>query len=246
MKYIRMLVVVLSLVIFTCVNGNAAEKEKTAEPMSDKDSVSYVIGTNMGRSLLNIKDEINQDMLLRGLQDNLKGKPMLIPEENMEAIMQGFAMKLQEKQAKEDQGVAKKNLEEGTKFLAKNSKKKGVKTTESGLQYMVINKGDGPIPAQTDTVEVNYVGTTIDGTEFDSSYKRGKPVEFPVKGVIKGWTEALSLMNVGSKYKLFIPSELAYGERRVSPIIGPSQVLIFEMELLGIKKNSIVQKKGER
>lgn len=236
MKCIRMLIVLSSLVIFTCVSGNAAEKEKIAEPMSDKDSVSYVIGTNMSRSLLDIKDEINQDMLLRGLQDNLEGKPLLIPEENMKAIMQDFAVKLQKKQAQKDQVVAKKNLEEGTKFLAKNSKKKGVKKTESGLQYMVINKGDGPIPAQTDTVEVNYIGTTIDGTEFDSSYKRGEPATFPVNGVIKGWSEAIPLMNVGSKYKLFVPSELAYGERRVSPIIGPNQVLVFEVELLGIKK----------
>ena len=131
--------------------------------------------------------------------------------------------------------LGEKNRKEGEAFLAENKKKKGVITTESGLQYMVLEKGDGPKPKATDTVSVNYRGTLIDGTEFDSSYKRGKPVTFPVKGVIAGWTEALLLMNVGSKYKLFVPPNLGYGGRGAGRLIGPEATLIFEVELLGIE-----------
>jgi FKBP-type peptidyl-prolyl cis-trans isomerase FklB len=131
--------------------------------------------------------------------------------------------------------LGEKNKSEGTKFLEENKKKPGVKTTSSGLEYKVIKEGNGPQPKATDTVTVNYRGTLINGTEFDSSYKRGQAATFPVNGVIKGWTEALQLMKVGSKYQLFIPSELAYGERSVSPEIGANSTLIFEVELLDAK-----------
>jgi FKBP-type peptidyl-prolyl cis-trans isomerase FklB len=131
--------------------------------------------------------------------------------------------------------TAEKNKAEGTKFLEENKKKAGVKTTASGLQYKVLKEGNGPQPKPTDTVTVNYRGTLINGTEFDSSYKRGQPATFPVNGVIKGWTEALELMKVGSKYQLFIPSNLAYGERAVSPDLGANSTLIFDVELLDAK-----------
>jgi FKBP-type peptidyl-prolyl cis-trans isomerase len=133
------------------------------------------------------------------------------------------------------QASAQKNKTEGEKFLADNKKKEGVKTTASGLQYKVLKEGSGPQPQGSDVVTVNYRGTLIDGTEFDSSYKRGQPATFPLTGVIKGWTEGLQLMKVGSKYQLFIPSNLAYGERQMGPDIGPDSTLTFEVELLDVK-----------
>jgi FKBP-type peptidyl-prolyl cis-trans isomerase FklB len=133
------------------------------------------------------------------------------------------------------QQLADKNQKEGEVFLAENKKKKGVVTLPSGLQYHVITAGTGKIPKATDTVTTHYRGTLIDGTEFDSSYKRGEPASFPVNGVIKGWTEALQLMKVGSKWQLFIPSNLAYGPQGAGQVIGPSATLIFEIELLSIK-----------
>src|SRR5213593_525626 len=145
--------------------------------------------------------------------------------------MTAFEKDMEQKQ----KAAADKNASEGTKFLEENKKKEGVKTTASGLQYKVVKEGTGAQPKANDTVTVNYRGTLINGTEFDSSYKRGEPATFPVNGVIKGWTEALQLMKVGSKYQLFVPSSLAYGERSVSPEIGPNATLIFEVELLDAK-----------
>ena len=145
-------------------------------------------------------------------------------------------MRMRKKQEEKNKVSSQSNIEKGNNFLAENKNKDGVVTTASGLQYKVIAQGNGSKPVPTDKVSVHYRGTLIDGTEFDSSYKRGKPVSFPVNGVIKGWTEALQLMNVGSKYQLFIPSNLAYDKRGAGQTIGPDAVLIFEVELLGIEK----------
>lgn len=142
----------------------------------------------------------------------------------------------EEKRAAQMKAGGDKARESGAKFLADNGKREGVTQTASGLQYEVLTKADGPKPAVTDTVSVHYRGTLLNGTEFDSSYKRGEPATFPLQGVIKGWTEALQLMPVGSKWKLFIPSELAYGERGAGSDIGPNETLVFEVELLGIVK----------
>ena len=147
-----------------------------------------------------------------------------------------FAMKMQKEQMQKMEALAKENKKQGEVFLAENKKKKNVTTTKSGLQYIVLRKGKGKKPKATEQVKVHYKGTLIDGTEFDSSYKRREPVTFPVNRVIPGWSEALQLMNVGSKYQLFIPSNLAYGERGGGPQIGPNATLIFEVELLSIEK----------
>ena len=154
----------------------------------------------------------------------------------MSLLLVTCAAKKNELKTPKTETLAEKNMEEGEKFLSENKKKKGIVTTKSGLQYIVLSEGNGARPKATDKVKVHYKGTLIDGTEFDSSYKRGEPAVFQVKGVIPGWTEALQLMKVGSKYNLFIPSNLAYGQRGAGSKIGPNVTLIFEVELLSIEK----------
>jgi FKBP-type peptidyl-prolyl cis-trans isomerase FklB len=204
-------------------------------PKDEKDKVSYIIGNSIGKSMKRDGVEINQQMLDKGLADGLSGAKPLIPEEEAQKTMQAFQQAMQEKMMKKRQELGEKNKAAGEAFLAENKKKEGVQTLPSGLQYKVITTGTGGKPKSTDTVEVNYRGTLIDGTEFDSSYKRNQPVSFPVGQVIPGWTEALQLMPVGSKWQLFIPSGLAYGEN-APPSIGANSVLLFDVELLGIKK----------
>src|SRR5437879_7550332 len=169
-------------------------------------------------------------MLAAGIKDAIAGKPQLNPDQIKE-VMTTFEKDMEQKQKE----AGDKNKAEGTKFLEENKKKESVKTTASGLQYKVLKDGNGAQPKKTDTVTVNYRGTLINGTEFDSSYKRGQPASFPVNGVIPGWSEALQLMKVGSKYQLFVPSNLAYGERAVSPDLSANSTLIFEVELLDAK-----------
>jgi len=220
-------------------NTKAPEKkEKSVSLEENKDKVSYVIGTNIARSLKNIKDEINLDIVIHGMKDQFNENPLQLNEEDATSIMREFSTKIKNKQEEQNKLLAEQNLEKGKNFLEKNRTAKGVVTTESGLQYLIMKNGDGPKPAKTDKVKVHYRGTTVGGDEFDSSYKRGEPAVFPVTGVIKGWTEALLLMNVGSKYKLFIPSELAYGKRGAGPKIEPNAVLLFEVELIEIEKKS--------
>lgn len=181
-----------------------------------------------------MKDDIRLDALIAGMEDRFHERSLRVDQEESKEIMRAFSAKVQKKREEQDALAARDNREAGEAFLAENKKKDDVVTTESGLQYVVLTKGDGPVPAATDRVTVHYKGTTIDGTEFDSSYRRNEPASFPVNGVIKGWTEALQLMNVGSRYRLFIPSELAYGQRGAGGDIGPNEVLIFEVELLDI------------
>lgn len=195
-----------------------------------KEKVSYSIGLNIGFNFRKQNVDLSPDVLAQGIKDALAGKPALTEEQVKETMME-FEKSLQEKQ----KAAGDKNKAEGEKFLADNKSKSGVKTTASGLQYIVEKEGSGTPPAAADTVTVNYRGTLIDGTEFDSSYKRGEPATFPVSGVIKGWTEALQLMKKGAKYKLFIPSSLAYGDRGAPPDISPNSTLIFEVELLDVK-----------
>src|SRR5215831_9257654 len=205
-------------------------QEKSSQLKDQKDKVSYSIGMQIGFNLGRQKVDINPDILASGIKDAIAGKPQLTPDQ-VKDIMAQFEKDLEQKQKE----VAEKNKNEGAKYLEENKKKPGVKTTASGLQYKVVKEGTGPQPKATDMVTVNYRGTLIDGTEFDSSYKRNAPATFPVNGVIKGWTEALQLMKQGSKYQLFIPSNLAYGERAMGPDIGPNATLIFEVELQEVK-----------
>jgi FKBP-type peptidyl-prolyl cis-trans isomerase len=213
-------------------NLSAAESKPTdkAELSNPKNKASYVIGINIGKGMKTQGVDIDTDMLMKGLKDGLAGTPALTDQEMQEAMM-NLQKDMQAKVA--ELGV--KSKKEGEDYLAANKSKEGVKATASGLQYKVIKEGKGPKPKSTDTVKVHYRGTLLDGTEFDSSYKRGEPVEFPLDGVIKGWTEGLQLMTVGSKYQLFIPANLAYGEPG-NRGIPPNSTLIFEVELLDIVK----------
>lgn len=201
---------------------------------TDKQKVSYMVGMDLGRNLTQIQDELDVAILVQGLQDTLAGRETKLTGEQFNEVKQGFMQKLQARAVEERTAQAAANRTEGEAFLAENKNKPGVRTTESGLQYQVITEGRGAKPAATDRVRVHYTGTLLDGTQFDSSVDRGTPAEFALNGVIPGWTEALQLMSVGSKYKLFIPSELAYGENGTPGPIGPNATLIFEVELLEI------------
>jgi FKBP-type peptidyl-prolyl cis-trans isomerase len=201
---------------------------------TEKDKISYVIGLQIAGSLVQIKDEIDLKVLMSGIETGLSGNEPAIGEEEATAVQQAFGQRLQAKREGEMQVAATKNREEGEAFLAQNKAKAGIKTTASGLQYEVVTEGKGPRPAPTDTVKVHYTGTLLDGTKFDSSVDRGQPAQFALNAVIPGWTEALQLMPVGSKYTLWLPSELAYGDRGTPGPIGPNASLKFEVELLEI------------
>ena len=220
---------IISLALLSLAGSVFGEDKST--PLKDsKDKVSYSIGLNIGLNLKKQNVSINPDTFVLGLKDALAGKPQMT-EEQVKETMTAFEKEMIDKQ----KATGVKNGADGEKFLAENKKKEGVKTTASGLQYKVVKEGTGAQPKEKDTVMANYRGTLIDGTEFDSSYTRGQPATFPVSGVIKGWTEALQMMKVGSKYQLFIPANLAYGERAIGPDIGPNSTLIFEVELLDVK-----------
>ena len=200
-----------------------------------KDKVSYSIGLDIGTTFKKQKMELNADALAAGVKDGLSGATPLMKDEEVRQVMTSFSKEMNEKAATESKQAADKNTADGDKFLAENKNKPGVKTTASGLQYKLIKDGSGSPPKETDTVVVNYRGMLTDGTEFDSSYKRGEPATFPVNAVIKGWTEALQLMKPGSKYQLVIPPNLAYGARGAGGEIGPNATLVFEVELLNVK-----------
>jgi FKBP-type peptidyl-prolyl cis-trans isomerase FklB len=208
------------------LSGIAAER---VELKTDMEKNSYSVGYDIGRALKHQLADVEAGATAQGMKDAIGGVPPALPDEE---IQQRFAAVRQESARK----VPEMNKKEGEAFLAKNKGAKGVKTTASGLQYKVITAGKGKQPTAEDTVTVNYRGTLIDGTEFDSSYKRNQPATFPVKGVIAGWTEALPLMKEGSKWMLYIPANLAYGERGAGSMIGPNSTLIFEVELLTIGK----------
>jgi FKBP-type peptidyl-prolyl cis-trans isomerase FklB len=198
--------------------------------------ISYTIGVNIGQDFKNQKLDIDPDVLLLGLKDTLQGKELKLTEEEMVSEIQGFQKSMQEKLAAEMDAQATTNKAEGEAFLAENAKKEGVVVTESGLQYKVIEAGEGAAPGPNDVATVNYRGSLIDGTQFDSSYDRGQPATFPVGGVIAGWSEALQLMKPGAKFQLAIPSELAYGEKGAGQAIGPNATLLFDVELISVEK----------
>ncbi|HUN66427.1 MAG TPA: FKBP-type peptidyl-prolyl cis-trans isomerase [Bacteroidota bacterium] len=223
--------IVISLFFIAC-QGSTQDK---AHMKSFKDSVSYCIGMNIGRDFSHQSIDVDPELLAQGIKDVIAGGKTMISDSDAQTCMMSFQKDLMSKQEAKNKEMGDKNMKEGEAFLAANKTKEGVKVTASGLQYKVIKEGTGPKPKAEQTVQVHYRGTLIDGTEFDSSIKRGQPAEFPVNGVIKGWTEALQLMSVGSKYQLFIPSELAYGSQGAGHQIGPNAVLIFEVELLAIK-----------
>ena len=219
--------------------GTATTAKKPATPFTlktEKDKASYAIGMNIGRSMKKDSVDIDADVLARGLKDALTDKKLLLTDEEAQAALTELKNEVQKHQQETFQVAVEKNKKEGDAFLAANKAKAGVTTLPSGLQYKIIQEGTGPKPTVTDTVECNYKGTLIDGTEFDSSYKRGQSAKFPVNQVIKGWTEALQLMPVGSKWQLFVPPSLGYGERGTGGPIGPNATLIFEIELISIQE----------
>jgi FKBP-type peptidyl-prolyl cis-trans isomerase len=211
---------------------------KTQTPLTlktQKDKASYAMGMNFGTGLRKQAVDIDPAILARGLKDSFLNGKTLLTEDQARALLTQLQNDMRKKQQEVAQQLGDANKKEGMAFLDANKTKEGVVTLPSGLQYKVLQEGTGPKPALTDKVVCNYRGTLLDNTEFDSSYKRGQPATFPVTGVIKGWTEALQLMPVGSKWQLFVPAELAYGDRGAGGQIGPNATLIFEVELLSIQ-----------
>ena len=209
--------------------------QSAPEVKLDKDRISYAIGMFFGNMIKRQGTEVQVDTVAKAIKDILAGETTRLTEQEMQQTLTAMNKEAGAKRETEAKMAGEKNKKEGEAFLAENAKKAGVKTLPSGLQYKVITEGTGPIPKSSDMVSTQYKGRLIDGTEFDSSYKGGKPAEFPVTGVIPGWTEALQLMKTGSKWELYIPGNLAYAERGSRGGIGPNATLIFEIELLAIK-----------
>ena len=204
---------------------------------TNKEKASYALGINVGSSLHRQSVDIDPDLFAQGLKDAMSGKKPLITEEEGHAALMELQNEVRAQQAQKMKEEGDTNKKNGEAYLAANKAKPGVVTLPSGLQYKILKEGTGPKPTATDTVECNYTGTLINGTEFDSSAKHGGPAKFPVNGVIKGWTEALQLMPAGSKWQLFIPSDLAYGERGTPDgSIGPNSTLVFDVELLSVEQ----------
>jgi FKBP-type peptidyl-prolyl cis-trans isomerase FklB len=212
-----------------------AAKPAAKGATSADQKLSYALGQDVGARFKEMGVNLDLTMFSKGVSDMIGGKPPMQPPEESGKCIEAMMTKLKGEQAQKVKDLGEKNLKEGEAFLAKNAAEdKDVKTTPSGLQYKVITEGTGASPKATDTVTVQYRGMLLDGTEFDSSYKRGQPATFPCSGVIPGWVEALQLMKTGGKYRLFIPSKLAYAERGAGQAIAPNSTLIFEVELVSI------------
>jgi len=222
-------IIIILAVLFLVSQLNAQENLVLK---TQKDKMSYVIGMDIGNNLKRQSIDVDPNILAKAIKDALAGQKPLLSDQEIRETMAAHQNEMKAKQ----EVLAKKNKEQGDAFLAGNKKKEGVKTLPSGLQYKVIKAGKGKKPKPDDSVTTNYRGTLIDGTEFDSSYKRGQPAAFKVSGVIPGWTEALQLMEEGAKWQLFIPPSLAYGERGAGGTIGPNATLIFEIELISIQE----------
>jgi FKBP-type peptidyl-prolyl cis-trans isomerase len=221
-----------ALTLSACNNAGTAN----ARLDTDNQKASYGIGLNVGRSLKGAEDSLDMAAFNKGIADALAKRDAAIPQDQIQAALQKFSQAVMAKQQADHASAADKNKTDGEAYLKENGAKPGVTTTGSGLQYEVMRQGDGPKPTASDKVRIQYKGTLIDGTEFDSSYKRNEPAEFEVGGVIAGFTEALELMPVGSQYRFVIPASLAYGEQGAGEDIGPNSTLIFEIELLDIVK----------
>jgi len=220
------------------INGDASADTPSplAKLSDDKQKVAWIIGSTMGGQLAQIKDEIDFQTLMRAAREHMEGKGQPLNQEEVMTIMQSFDERMSAKMQAEMQAQSEKNGAEGEAFLKENGQKSGVTTTDTGLQYEVINEGTGPKPGPMDTVRVHYHGTLLDGSVFDSSVERGEPVQFSLDAVIPGWREGVLLMPVGSKYRLWIPGILAYGQAGAGDKIGPNTTLAFEVELLEIVK----------
>lgn len=236
--YLRLFAVMIML---TSLAGCTPEEASSASELkldTSKNRISYTIGVNIGQDFKSQNMDVDPDLLLMGLKDTLSGKELQLTEEEMVQEIQNFQQEMQAKMAAEMEVKAAENKASGEAFLAENAKQEGVVVTESGLQYKIIEPGQGDSPGPADVATVHYRGTLIDGTQFDSSYDRGQPASFPVGGVIPGWTEALQLMKPGAKWQLVIPAELAYGERGAGQDIGPNSTLLFDVELISVEQGA--------
>jgi FKBP-type peptidyl-prolyl cis-trans isomerase FklB len=222
-------------ILTACFLVSSVSYAETNKLITEKEKVSYSIGLSLGKNFSQQSLEIDLKTFAKGVDDAMKGTKPLLTDEEIRVVMSTLQQRMAAKKQEQETLVSGNNIEEGNLFLAENKKRKGVVSLPSGLQYEIIRPGTGPMPKADDTVETNYEGKLINGTVFDSSYKRGKPATFLVNGVIKGWTEALLLMKTGAKWKLYIPADLAYGSRSAGPVIGPGSTLIFDIELLEIK-----------
>jgi len=230
----HLLAAVLIIPIMFMIGCSKQDVEKVSELKTPAEKLGYSLGSDIGKSFKKNEMDIDKNAFVQGFLDGLsEAKPLLSPEETR-SIQQTAIMDMRKKLSEKRQVAAGQNKKDGDAFLVENAKKEGVKTTPSGLQYEVLTEGKGPIPKDTDRVQVNYSGKLLDGTEFDSSFQRGKPSTFSVKGVIPGWTEALLMMPVGSKWRIVVPSELAYKDHGAGQKIGPNATLIFEIELVAI------------
>jgi FKBP-type peptidyl-prolyl cis-trans isomerase len=229
----RIWVAVLGLGLFVC-SGSAQDQPVLK---TQKDKLSYAIGLEMGKGVKDEGLDVDPTVLAQGIKDAILGGKPLLSDEEFRTIIADVQEEMKQKQMQAMEEAAAENKKEGEAFLASNTKKDGVVTLPSGLQYKILTVGQGKKPAETDTVLCNYKGTFLDGTEFDSSTQAGKPVPFELKGIIPGFKEALLLMPVGSKWQIFVPSNLAYGERGAGNVIGPNSTLIFEIELVSIQGN---------
>ncbi|HKN36059.1 MAG TPA: FKBP-type peptidyl-prolyl cis-trans isomerase [Terriglobales bacterium] len=213
----------------------APKAQESSAFKTPKEKQSYAIGMDLGNQLRRMSIDVDPDVFSKGLKDSVSGSKTMLTEEEARAVISEIQAEAKRKIAEARKSAGADNKTAGEAFLAQNKNKEGIVTLPSGLQYKVLKAGEGIKPTLDDTVVCGYRGTLIDGTEFDSSYKRNQPATFPVKGVIKGWTEALQLMPVGSKWELFVPPDLAYGDRGAGDVIGPDATLVFEVELLSIQ-----------
>lgn len=231
----RILPIFLLLAMIGCSKQDGSASTANVLVETHIDSISYSIGMDIASSFNQQSVDVNPDVFIKGFMTKYKGDSTLLTDENMRKVLAAFRNELRQKQQEVAKMRAENNKKAGEEFLAENRKKDGVVETESGLQYKVLVSAEGPSPSVTDKVKVHYTGRLLDGTVFDSSVERGQPASFRVNGVIKGWTEALQLMRVGEKWELYVPSQIAYGERGSGRQIGPNELLIFEVELLGIE-----------
>ncbi|MDT8421618.1 MAG: FKBP-type peptidyl-prolyl cis-trans isomerase [Desulfuromonadales bacterium] len=244
----KMRITVMTMIVglLLSVGCVAEEKEKKIELNDLNDKFSYSYGLTLGQNFKLQEMDVDLDIFLKGLKDGIGGAEPMMTAEEIQQTKTEIQEEITAKAKARTEARAAKNKQEGEAFLAENASKEGVVTTESGLQYKIIEEGTGPKPSVVDKVTVHYKGTLVDGTEFDSSERRGMPATFPVGGVIPGWTEALQLMNEGAKWQLFIPSALAYGERGAGPVIEPNSVLIFDVELVKVGGEEEAAVAGEK
>jgi FKBP-type peptidyl-prolyl cis-trans isomerase len=246
MKKIALAMTIMVLVAASGCKKSSKTDSGTALALDTQmKKASYALGCDIGQNFKKLGIELDSASMTKGIEDTMRGAKQQMTAEEMQKTLADLRQSVVKGQEEKNQKSAEANRKVEAEFLAANAKKEGVKTTASGLQYKVVTNGNGPKPKLTDTVKVHYRGTLANGTEFDSSYKRGQPVTFPLNGVIKGWTEGLQLMPTGSKWMLYIPSSLGYGDQGAANVIPPASALIFEVELLGIEK-PVAEKPAEQ